>query len=581
MFKNIKRYVVAKKQARNLVILTSLYFIIEIIVNFSVYRQLSISSDRFTAETMEFWGKGIAGVGIGLIWTRFLLIYSKKEYKTYRAFLSVCLITVPLSFVLQTAFIDYVVEKSTPEDRNKAVLITATHGALVPFFGIDHWSKKFDISTKEKVIYPFFKWMTYRHDTYRSSLLDSLRVTKPCALNMAESTGITKGVDKAFFPYISLIKDIDEVAYKKIIEDYYLCTYQDEEYFRAYSVGKVNQEKLIGDIHYKNFMPAVDRYNEYKKYENNLKEAKKVADKAWRKGMDEMFGFKTTIKPDRWPAYFYNHPDVRRMYEEKTGLKDLHPTDKDFREKATKFIKKNLPESAIPAYKDVSGEASEQYKKLTDDEITDQGKKAYKAIVMPMIAIGLSAFFLMVNLTLVLNSYLSRRFLNKAWVGFQRRFLNDAYRDVIAKITASNFIRAMQKKLKIKVAARGTYEEYELFYFVSRNLSDLLQFLIRKSFLILAFIWLFILPFMLSGGAYDDLENAKYKNTMKWVYFNESTLISVYDVFIGPVNKATSYIFTTTDEKYIAYKESVRHKEQERIEKMIEDGGSIFYNSER
>lgn len=577
MFKNIKRYVVAKKQARNLVILTSLYFIIEIIVNFSVYRQLSISSDRFTAETMEFWGKGIAGVGIGLIWTRFLLIYSKKEYKTYRAFLSVCLITVPLSFVLQTAFIDYVVEKSTPEDRNKAVLITATHGALVPFFGIDHWSKKFDISTKEKVIYPFFKWMTYRHDTYRSSLLDSLRVTKPCALNMAESTGITKGVDKAFFPYISLIKDIDEVAYKKIIEDYYLCTYQDEEYFRAYSVGKVNQEKLIGDIHYKNFMPAVDRYNEYKKYENNLKEAKKVADKAWRKGMDEMFGFKTTIKPDRWPAYFYNHPDVRRMYEEKTGLKDLHPTDKDFREKATKFIKKNLPESAIPAYMNMSGEPSEQYKKLTEDEITEQGKRAYKAIVMPMIALGLSALFLILNFTLVAHSYLFRRFLEKYAYKIHKKFITGKSWDNLGRFAYSRIVAAFFKALKMNVSD----SRYKLHLSLMKASFEAPRLLIGNSFLILAFVWFLILPFVMSGGAYDDLENARYKNTMKWVYFNESTLISVYDVFIGPVNKATSYIFTTTDEKYIAYKESVRHKEQERIEKMIEDGGSIFYNYER
>ena len=83
MHKNQNQHDMAKKQARNLIILTVVYFVIEIIVNFSVYRQLSISSDRFTAETMEFWGKGIAGVGLALICTRFLLIKTNNDQTTY------------------------------------------------------------------------------------------------------------------------------------------------------------------------------------------------------------------------------------------------------------------------------------------------------------------------------------------------------------------------------------------------------------------------------------------------------------------------------------------------------------------
>lgn len=577
MHKNQNQHDMAKKQARNLIILTAVYFVIEIIVNFSVYRQLSISSDRFTAETMEFWGKGIAGVGLALICTRFLLRKPNNDHTTYGAFFGICLITVPLSFILQTALISYVVDKSSEEDRNKAILITATHGTLVPFFGVDHWSKKFDISTQEKLIYPFFKWMSYRHELYRGSLLTSLSVTKPCALIMAEKMGITDRADKAFFPYMSFIKDIDEAEYKQVIKDYYLCTYKDEGYFKSYSIGKVDHSLMISKMHMDSFTPAIDRYDEYKQYENNLKEAKKVADKAWRQAMDEMFGFKTTIKPERWTGYFFDHPDVRRMYEEKTGLKNLHPTDKDFKEKAAKYITDNLPESAIPAYKDKSGEPSYQHKELTDEEITKQGKKAYKAIIMPMIALGLSAFFLITNLTLAINAYLTRRFLNKGWLFFRDEIFFRMKWSILFKLIHKLSPKSSSKKLganHVDGSAKIAKSILAACFYSTR-------FLIRKSFLILAFLWVFVLPLSLNGGAYDDLDSAKYKNTMKWLYFNEGNLIRVYDLFIEPVNKVTNYIAVGAENAYNSHQEASQKNEEKRIEKIIQDGRTIFDHSEK
>ena len=575
MFKKIQRYILDKKQVRSLAVLTALYFIVEIIINFSIYRQLSISNDRYTAETMEFWGKGIAGIGLALICVRFLLVYSKKRYKTYRTFLCACLITVPLSFLLQTALINYVVNSSTDEDRNKAILITSAHGALVPFFGIGHWTEKFNISTKEKLVHPFLKpiaqWISHQQLLYRTGLLNSLAVTKPCALSIAQEIDATNGIDKAFFPYLSLINDIDESKYKEMIKAYQLCAYKDEGYFKDYSQGTFNHKILLSDMYYKKFSPAVDQYNTYKKYENNLREAKREADKQWRSGMDYMFGFKTTIKPKDSINYFYDHPDVRRIYEEKTGFKDLYPPDKDFKQKATKFLNENLPDSVIPAYLNKTGEPSEQYEQLTDDEIIEQGKKSYKAIIMPIIAMALSTLFLILNFILAIHSYLYR-FLDRVWLKFRSVFLEHKKWTLLINIATNKRLMAIYQKPGVdpnETVAAILKRLMTACFWVPRTL-------IHKSFLILAFLWFLVLPLILSGGAYDELDNTKYKPVMKILYFNQSILIKAYDPLIAPANSATNHMINAIE----TFKERQRIKQQLEdvriMEEMIENDRIIF-----
>ena len=66
-----------------LLLLTTGYFILEIIINIMVFKQLSIKSDFFTIETMEFWGKIITGLGASLLLVRWcyfnhILIHGQK-----------------------------------------------------------------------------------------------------------------------------------------------------------------------------------------------------------------------------------------------------------------------------------------------------------------------------------------------------------------------------------------------------------------------------------------------------------------------------------------------------------------------
>ena len=50
--------------------LTLAYFIIEIVINYQIYNQLSVGSTFISIDVMEFWGKIITGLGMALVLTR-------------------------------------------------------------------------------------------------------------------------------------------------------------------------------------------------------------------------------------------------------------------------------------------------------------------------------------------------------------------------------------------------------------------------------------------------------------------------------------------------------------------------------
>ena len=109
-----------KTDAIILFILTIFYFCIELIVNFSIYQQLSSFNDIFTAESMELWGKIISGLGLALILTRLIasiptlrewvntsLMYINRRISDkgniFVLFILVCAISIPTSFFLQNS----------------------------------------------------------------------------------------------------------------------------------------------------------------------------------------------------------------------------------------------------------------------------------------------------------------------------------------------------------------------------------------------------------------------------------------------------------------------------------------------
>ena len=478
-----------KKYASGLLVLTIIYFVIEVVINFSIYEQLSIASDVFVAESMELWGKIITGLGIGLLLTRYIL--SKRGGSAYLTFIGACVVAIPLSFIIQNALINYVVNNAEDEDKNKAMLVVATHGTLVPFYTTNHWKEPLEWTTTNSFIYPFGRMRSYKYASFWESRERELGRVSKCAQETSETMGIVKGIDKTFFPYISLLKDIDESAYKQAITDYYMCALEDKKYFEEHTRSTLNQTEILFTLYYEFYYVANNKYDTHEKYTDNLKEAKKIADQQWRAAMNEYFGHKTTIPPGLSGLRFTNHPDVKRWYIEKTGIKDLYPGDKNFKEELKSRIKKDMPYSIIPAYKDVTGEPSAQYLELTNEQIEEQGKKAYKAVIMPFIAMGFSAFFLLLNILLFFNVY-------------------------VEKILYS--IRGGDYSTRNAPASK-------------RTLSDVRY----RAFLIFALAWLLFWPSFKNDGVYEELNKSGFKNSAKWVYYHESNLIYIWDTLSNAI----------------------------------------------
>lgn len=60
--------------------------------------------------------------------------YAKVPRSTIKTFFFICIATIPASFLLQNWLISTIVDNSDAEERNKAVLVAATHNAVVPFY---------------------------------------------------------------------------------------------------------------------------------------------------------------------------------------------------------------------------------------------------------------------------------------------------------------------------------------------------------------------------------------------------------------------------------------------------------------
>lgn len=419
--------------------LTLLYFIIEITVNIMVFKQLSIKSDFFTIEAMEFWGKIITGLGAALVLVRYCYFGSKyvktrpknKPHDSLFVFMSVCLLTIPVSFAAQNLLINHLANSATDDERNKAVLITAVHGVLKPHFTPENTDNE-KPSVFQKIVHPIINRKDGFKDNYKRNEALHMNASIACSAIGEEALGVTTNTDKAFFAYNALKEPINEALYKSLISDYYTCLYDNEQY---------SENSIVGEAFPKDHWEIIEVYNKYRKasktYEDEIfvrkswsktqgtadvfEQEKKDLDIEWRKGMDDFLGFESTLPPKLTEREFIHHPEVKRYFvKEADNLDYIYPYDTKFADKKDEMIRFKLPHAVIPTYIDDSGEAmglnipvyrnskgEEQWigddLEVTDALVLERGKQAYKAIIMPQIALGLSMLFLIINLLSLLN----------------------------------------------------------------------------------------------------------------------------------------------------------------------------------
>lgn len=401
--------------------LTICYVMIEVVLNHTLYTQLSTNSNFFTIGALELWGKIITGLGLGLVLTRLYasldsMGHSQEDKggfdKTFKIFVAICLVTIPLSFWLQNTITSKIVSHSTEEQRNRAIIALAAKSTLVPHYDFSMASYPTDnlgFNTFDKLTYPIrdrAKTASPEYINYESAFIP---IANNCMSGSEKVLNTHSGIDKTFFALGALKIPGNEQLYKSLITDYYECLYQDDGYRIAHSSNKkpsMNAVKVVFQGEYRKAS------NEYKKYEDRIKphrgpDQRIRLETEWNKRMSEFLGFKSTLKPMlRWEQ-FIREPDVIRYYRNAVGDENaMYPYAPDYTERVLEIVTSSLPNSVIPGYRGADGKLSSD---ISDKEALVQGEAAYKAIVMPIVGLSLSAFFLVFNAVIIICSLSVRR----------------------------------------------------------------------------------------------------------------------------------------------------------------------------
>ena len=105
-----------------------IYLVVEFSFNHRLITALDETVSDAVLENLEFWGRLIAGVGLGLMIHRLLLKMSNHRFMSLVAALSLGIV---LMWHLQQALINYFVGLADPEDKRAAVLLNVSATRLV------------------------------------------------------------------------------------------------------------------------------------------------------------------------------------------------------------------------------------------------------------------------------------------------------------------------------------------------------------------------------------------------------------------------------------------------------------------
>lgn len=428
-------------------LLAMAYFVAEVAINYSLYGQLSINSNFFTIQSLEMWGKIITGLGAAMLIVQVATLISDR-YKGAAIlwFLALCVFTIPLSFYVQNAIVDGIVDRADENQLNKAILLTATKSTLVPYYNYSaaNYQNIKTVKDYDKVTFPFRSKVDIAGYSYVENEKHFFSLSNQCAQGSAEQLGIKDGIDRAFFSFKAVRSSyvLDEALYKGLIKDFYLCLYDDTTYSEAH-IREVNSNQTEGrqviNLKYREY---ADKSGDYRDAANKAErlgygDGAAAVETKWRQGINKQLGFKTSIKPNLSYEEFVEHPDVKRAYFREAGKGAIYPYgaewDKHIRELVINEVTEALPNAALIGYKNQDGTLIEKEEKVVPEIVEvngekyrvatagvdpdhlkhgfpieeDKGEEAYKAIVVPVIGLGLSAFFLVFNLISVAARYLS------------------------------------------------------------------------------------------------------------------------------------------------------------------------------
>ncbi len=393
------------------------YLCLEVFFNLLIFDQMSTMTSKLEIQQIEQMGKTFTGIGLCLILLKFALPLFTKLWQFVLAFIALGLVCIGVSFFVQNQVIDWIVDSSSEEQQGKALLISQASGTIVPFYddyrateyaGLKWW--EFKVRAKAKleghhvIINPE---MDADHVARKESILRDhyFSVASQC-VKTPNSFGVTTALDKAFFPYIQLSKPFAEDGYKQAVMKFTECLIEDPKLYKQYVSDPMNQELITIFGTYESYS------NQYKSAMNDvLAEEKKGGhrfiiqtkrQKIQEKWNTEIlnFGPGVYIPPLMTQDQFFNNAAVKSHIFNTTKQNVVFKPNQP--EMKAEFIQ-SMPNKLFKTYDAYRhfipelGQVEPKAERIFMGQEID-AKRAYKAIVMPMVALSFSIFFLILNI---------------------------------------------------------------------------------------------------------------------------------------------------------------------------------------
>lgn len=450
-----------------LLMMISCYCFFEYKFNLYLLQQMSVSTSRLGINHVETLGRTLSGFGLALLFVKNSYNSERKSSgfvsvsSLIGQFLIVSIMCVPLSFLAQSLIVKAIVNNSNPAERRDAILAANVNSSFIPYYNeadrtvshLVHYvisSKRFDDNRS----------VDYSRSKYAEQLSkkeEYYNLTRSCIStienNQSKYIATLEPVGRAFYS-LQLLQAAksNRKELEEHITNYYRCLVEDEDAWK-----QIRKDLYIDDEIKATRKELRQAYSQYesnsKKYFYHIKNARRQShkrriDQEWRKGVENELGKGVYIRPGLNYEQFIQVKAVKNRILDKKLRFTAYDSDNEVKRKFVESLPNNIligydyyiergdaydkqqqleaeyrnvdcdivecpdytyQEGALE-YDDSSeyvGYDSYEKRQELEEAKVESGKQAYKAIVIPMVALVLSLFFLGTNLISIVSFIIS------------------------------------------------------------------------------------------------------------------------------------------------------------------------------
>ena len=373
-----------------------IYIFLEIYFNLALVHEFSVESSTDSLNTIEFKGKLLTGLGIGLLILKNNIgaVEAEVNLEKMPLFLAgLGLAGIFFSFVLNYLLVNGIVAMGSNEDKAKALLITQLNNTIVPFYNNPEDGK----DGKDGKI--------SKEEYFNASRL---------CIEQGYGAQVYNTLNKLSYSYQKLNKPFKEKEYLDIATDFQKCLIQKtlSTVFPDRSFDEIPDKNKIKEDLYKEYVKMDEKFNEAVAEYNKLKNSKndyygmksrRMAQKIkseWKIASRKLFGSRSAVSPNLTKEKLYKHKDFISTVK---SFPDREYAKKQYKLEIEHFHNRSIDKVfySYEAHRKYINGIKERTDQFSPDETEDtakQAKTAYKSIIIPQVILGLSIFFLILNI---------------------------------------------------------------------------------------------------------------------------------------------------------------------------------------